>query len=108
MTLSEEDRHRLSQWCAARVPAHDRARRQIGYTVQGDEITISERRAPLYPELGTAWSSVPLVRLHHEGPHSSYWLIYAWSQQGRSWIPSGDQGNDPIALLDRYAADPAA
>jgi hypothetical protein len=108
MTLSEDDRQRLSQWCATRVPAGDRARRQIGYTVQGDEITISERRAPLYPELDSAWSSLPLVRLHHESPHSNRWLIYEWESAGRRWMPSGDHGSDPVTLLDRYAADPAA
>lgn len=106
MALPEDARsrlsHRLTLWCSTRVPAPDRSRRQIGYTLHGNEITIVDRRAPLYPELEIAWSTVPLVRLRLED--AGAWTLYQWAGRTEAWQRTGDPGDDPIALLDRYAA----
>src|SRR4051794_41636660 len=68
MSLPEDARHRLSQWCAAQVTGAERRRRQVGYTVHGDVVTVAERRAPRYPELGTSWTTRPLLRVRLRGP----------------------------------------
>jgi len=94
MSVPEEIRTRLSQWCTARVPADERDHHQIAYTIQGNAITILERRPPAYPELGPAWSATPVARLRHgpdgwqlDRPAGGYWQREA-------------TGSDPIALLD--------
>lgn len=95
--------HRLTQWCAARVPGTDRERHQIGYVIQGDDITIVDRRAPLYPELDRAWSAQPLLRLRPDDTTTGRWVVYAWDPARRAWVRSGAVGDDPVALLDEAA-----
>jgi hypothetical protein len=97
--VPEETRHQLSQWCTAQVPEAERAQRRIGYTIQGDDVTIVDRRAPTYPELHTAWSATPVARLRPDDPQGGSWSLYR---------PIGDDGwqrvssgVDPLALLDR-------
>lgn len=97
MSVSEEVRHRLSLWCAQRIPETEREGRQIGYSVDGAEVTIVDRRAPLYPELDAEWTSTPLARLH--AADDGRWRLYR-PRAGGGWDPQ-DDGPDPIALLDR-------
>jgi len=95
VVVPEEIRHRLSQWCTARIPDEERRQRRIGYTISGDEVTILDRRAPTYPELNTAWSSTPvaLLRAEHEA-----WTLYRPVGDDR-W-EKDSSGPDPLALLD--------
>ncbi|MHA6623836.1 DUF3024 domain-containing protein [Pseudonocardia sichuanensis] len=96
MAVPEEIRTRLSRWCAGRIPESERAQRQIAYTIQGDEVTILERRPPAYPELGSAWSATPMARLRRR---ESGWLLDRPVGPGE-WQHDAD-GSDPIELLDR-------
>jgi hypothetical protein len=99
MAVPDETRTRLSQWCAARVPDDERDQWQVGYTIQGDEVTIVERRPPAYPELGAAWSATPVaqLRLDDEGG----WALYR--PVGESGWRREASGPDPIALLDQVS-----
>lgn len=101
MTLPEEVRHRLSMWCADRVPDGDRERRQVGYTIQGNEITIHDRRPPTYPELGASWPSVTVARLRHDDPEPGRWTLYRPTGPD-DWERAAD-GADPVTLLDLLA-----
>jgi len=98
MPVSEEIRTLLSHWCAERVPEAEREQWQIGYTIQGDEITILDRRPPPYPELAAAWSATPiaLLRLNDEEPGG--WVLYRPIADG--WQRE-TAGHDPIALLEQ-------
>ncbi|OZM82918.1 hypothetical protein [Pseudonocardia sp. MH-G8] len=96
MAVPEEIRTRLSRWCAARIPAAEREQRQIAYTIHGDDVTILERRAPAYPELGAAWSATPMARLRRR---TGGWLLDRPVGTGH-WQHDAD-GSDPIELLDR-------
>lgn len=95
VVVPEEIRHRLSQWCTARIPDAERRQRQIGYTISGDEVTILDRRAPTYPELHTAWSSTPVALLRAE---NEAWTLYR-PVGDDEWQPVAS-GTDPLALLD--------
>ncbi|GAA1250595.1 hypothetical protein GCM10009609_12440 [Pseudonocardia aurantiaca] len=99
MTVSDEIRTRLSQWCAARVTDEEREQRQVAYTIQGDDVTIVERRPPAFPELGHAWSAVPVARLRKED--GGMWTLF-WPVEGGEWRREAC-GDDPIALLDEAA-----
>lgn len=108
MAVPEEIRIRLSRWCTACVPDAERAQRQIGYTIQGDEVTIVARRPPTYPELDAAWSSTPLAQLRRSDPEPGLWSLYRPAGPGGdghgSWQREGPPANDPVALLDRILA----
>lgn len=101
MALPEDTRHRLSQWCAARVPGAERGRRRVAYTTHGDEITISERRAPRFPELGSAWASHPMIRLRLDRPGTGRWIAFRPSGDDGDWQRVGESAGDPITLLER-------
>ena len=102
MTVPEEVRHQLSVWCADRVPDGEREQHQIGYTIQGDEITIHDRRPPTYPELGASWPAVAVARLRYEDPERGRWTLYR-PDGSDGWARAAD-GDDPLTLLD-LAAD---
>lgn len=99
MGPSEEIRHALSEWCTARIPEAERERRQIGYTVQGAEVTITDRRAPGHPRLDAGWTGTPLARLRVD--EGGRWTLYRPAADG-GWIRTSD-GDDPIALLEAQA-----
>jgi len=99
MAVPEEIRTRLSQWCAARVPAGERDQHQIAYTIHGDAITIFDRRPPAYPELGPAWSATPLARLVRVDDE---WQLERPAGRGE-WRPDAT-GSDPIELLEQVRA----
>jgi hypothetical protein len=101
MSVPEEVRHRLSLWCADRVPERERDQRQVGYTIQGDEITIHDRRAPVYPELDAAWPAVAVARLRNDDPAPGRWTLYR-PAGAEDWERAGD-GDDPVDLLDLLA-----
>jgi hypothetical protein len=99
--VPEEIRHRLSVWCAAAVPEWERAQRQIGYTIQGDAITILDRRPPAYPELGAAWTATPLAQLRVDDPEPGRWSLYRRVGESDAWTREGPPGEDPLVLLER-------
>jgi hypothetical protein len=101
MGPSEEIRHALSQWCTARIPEEERGRRQIGYTVQGAEVTIIDRRAPAHPRLDAGWTSTPLALLRLDPDGSGRWTLYRPAADG-GWTRTSE-GDDPIALLAAQA-----
>jgi hypothetical protein len=106
MPVPDETRTRLSRWCATRVPADEREHHRFGYTIHGPEITIIERRAPAYPELGAEWSSTPLARLRLGDPQQGVWSLYRPTGRG-GWRWEAE-GEDPLVLLDRIARRPQA
>ena len=101
MTVPEDVRHRLSRWCADRVPDGERDRRQVGYTIQGAEITLHDRRPPTYPELDASWPSVAVARLRYDDPRPGRWTLYQPTDSD-GWMPAAD-GEDPLALLELLA-----
>ena len=99
MGSSEEIRHALTQRCTACIPEGEREHRQIGYTVQGAAVTITDRRAPSHPRLDAEWRSTPLARLRVDG--DSRWTPYRPADDG-AWTRTSE-GDDPIALLETQA-----
>lgn len=98
MVVPEEIPRRLSRWCAARIPDVEREQRQIGYTIQGDEVTIVDRRSPAFPELGAEWSATPIAQLRVDDPDPGVWSLYR-PVGGDGWRRA-TTGEDPLALLD--------
>lgn len=97
MSVPEQVRHELSRWCADRLPPAERERRRIGYTIQGSDVTILDRRAPTFPELGGGWTSTPLARLQFD--EDGRWTLLR--PGGRGEWDVEDAGPDPLVLLER-------
>jgi hypothetical protein len=97
MPVPEQVRQALSRWCAERIPEAERERRRIGYTIQGSDVTILDRRAPTYPELGGPWPSTPLARLRLA--EDGRWSLLRPGRRG-GWDVE-DTGPDPLVLLER-------
>lgn len=102
MSVPEQVRHALSRWCAERIPEAERARHRVGYTIQGADVTILDRHAPTYPELGAEWTSTPLARLHVDA--GGRWSLLRPRSDG-GWAEE-DAGPDPLALLARVSGSP--
>ncbi|MGH3614405.1 MAG: hypothetical protein ACRDRK_17815 [Pseudonocardia sp.] len=101
MAVPEEIRTRLSRWCTASIPHSERAHRQIGYTIHGDDVTIVDRRPPIYPEQDVAWTSTPLAQLRRSDPEQGLWSLYRPGPDGPgSWQREGQAADDPFVLLD--------
>jgi hypothetical protein len=95
MAVPEEIRARVTEWCAACLPAEVRDRRRIAFTSVGDTLTILDRRPPAVPELGAVWSSTPLARLRSEG---DTWTLSLPTVDGERWQRQAS-AEDPLTLL---------
>ncbi|MCF7552006.1 MULTISPECIES: hypothetical protein [Pseudonocardia] len=96
MAVPEEIRARVTEWCAACLPADARNRRRIAFTSVGDTLTVLDRRPPAVPELGTVWSSTPLARLRRE---QDTWALYLPTSGGDRWVRQEPGATDPLTLL---------
>lgn len=85
------------------VPADERAYRRIGWAVHEDEVRLTERRAPEFPELTTAWSITPLAKLRYGMPGPGLWTIYRPGAEPGTWERFGTPSRDPFELLARAA-----
>jgi hypothetical protein len=103
MPVPEEVRHALSRWCAERIPDAERERHRVGYTIQGADVTILDRRAPTYPELGAEWTSTPLARLHLA--EDGTWSLLRPHPRDR-WEPEAT-GPDPLQQQERVSTPQA-
>jgi hypothetical protein len=95
----------LSRWCADRVPAHVRSRLQVAYKIHGEQVTITERRPPAYPELNSAWSIARIAQLRHNEPEKGLWRLYRPTDGG--WTRYDHAPSTmPEPLLAEVARDP--
>ena len=97
MSVPEDERSAIAAWCAARVSAAKRPRWRLGWAVQGDDVTLAERRAPEPPDV--RWSSTPLARLSRDG--DGRWTLHR-PGPGGTWRAT-TCGPDPVALLEDQA-----
>jgi len=99
VVVPEEFRSRLAVWCREHVPPAERGHRRLGWAISGDEVRISAREAPTFPELSSAWTTTPLARLRYRDPGPGLWTLYRPAGEDR-WEPFGRPAEDPFALLD--------
>ena len=68
-----------------------------------DEVRLTERRAPEFPELTSAWSITPLAKLRYGMPGPGLWTIYRPGAEPGTWERFGTPSRDPFELLARAA-----
>lgn len=91
----------VQRFCEQRVP--DRARHQVRveHHVEGNTVTIVERRAPWRPDIGPEWTSVPIAQLRYT---AGMWTVY-WADRDGRWLRIDDlphaENVDPLlAAID--------
>jgi hypothetical protein len=106
MHVTDEHRAIVRRWCAQRVPESQRDSMQISYSERAGRITISCRRAPVFPELATEWSTAPIAQLRHDAADDRWVLL--WPDSGGRWhrYPDETKAVSPAPLLDIVDADP--
>jgi len=107
MPVPTEYQALLIRWCADRVPGHARARLQIGYRIHGDQVTITERHPPEFPELNWAWSTTQIAQLRYNDPEQGLWRLYLPVEDGWQRYDHPPAAT-PEPLLAEIAADPAS
>jgi len=107
VAVPEEFRALFSRWCASQVPADRRDSLQIGYLMHGNEVTIMERHPPTFPELGAAWTSMPIAQLRYRDPERLLWSLYL--PAGEDWrrYEGAHPAARPERLLEEIELDPA-
>jgi hypothetical protein len=76
MAVPQEYQDLFVRWCAEQVPARLKDRLQVAYSIHGDQVTISERRPPPFPELDAAWTAAPVAQLRYNEPEKGLWRLY--------------------------------
>jgi len=96
----------IRRWCASQVPASQRDSVRISYSERAGRVTLSQRRAPTYPELATGWSTAPIAQLRYD-PATERWSLL-WPDSGGRWhrYPTEAKATTPQPLLDIVDADP--
>lgn len=100
MAVSEDFPERLAAWCREHVPVAEREHRRLGWAINGDDVQISAREAPAFPELSAAWTTTPLARLRQHDPQPGQWSLYRPTGED-GWERFGEPAGDPFELLDR-------
>ncbi len=106
MHVSDEHRAIVRRWCADRVSEAQRDSVQISYSERAGRITLSCRRAPVFPELATEWSTAPIAQLRYDAADGRWVLL--WPDSGGRWhrYPDESKATSPAPLLDIVDADP--
>jgi hypothetical protein len=104
--VPDEHRALVRRWCAARIPEDQRDQMRISYSERAGRITLSARRAPVFPELGTGWTTEPIAQLRLL-PDEERWILL-WPDSGGRWhrYPDETKASTPAPLLDIIDADP--
>src|SRR5690242_12166020 len=98
----------IESWCERRVPAHVRDQVRVEAIVDGNRITIVERRPPLLDEFGPEWITVPVARLRYV--HKDRQWRLRWCDRNERWhrYDSIEPTPDVFVLLEEVERDPAA
>lgn len=104
--MPDDHRAIVRRWCAAQVPDAQRDAVQVSYSERAGRITLTQRRAPVFPELATEWSSSPIAQLRFD-PGTEQWTLL-WPDSGGRWhrYPDESKAATPKPLLDIVDADP--
>lgn len=79
--LPDTDLHRITRYCADRVPAHARDQVRVEHTIRGRSVTIIETRPP-WDGVGD-WTRRPIAQLRHDGRRWRLW----WPDRNTRWHP---------------------
>jgi hypothetical protein len=96
----------IHAYCEQRVPPHALAQVRVEAIVEGNAVTIVERRPPWHAGLGPELTTSPIARLRFV-VKDRWWVLY-WRDRDQKWHPYPHDGRsaDVAVLLDEIDGDP--
>jgi Protein of unknown function (DUF3024) len=95
----------ISLFCENRIPLDARDEVRLEYAVEGDSITIIERRPPWSKLFGPDWTRMTIAQLRYD-ERTGTWSLYAADSDDR-WFPYDvDPAPDVGPLLAEIGEDP--
>ncbi len=96
----------IRAYCEQRVPPHAREDVRIEAELEGNAVTIVERRRPWRQGVGSDWTSSAVARLRYVVRNKS-WTLYSRDRNGR-WHPytEATPTADVTVLLNEIDEDP--
>lgn len=98
----------IRSFCEQRVPPHALDQVRVEANVEGNAVTIAERRPAWHKDAGTEWTTMPIARLRYVHTHQ-HWTLF-WRDRNERWhrydrvAPTADV----TALLNEVQRDPTA
>jgi Protein of unknown function (DUF3024) len=98
----------IRSYCEQRVPPHTLHQVRVEAIVDGNTVTIAERRAPWRPDFGTEWTTAPIARPRYVHKHRHWALL--WRDRNQRWhrYDFVEPTADVTALLAEIDQDPTA
>jgi Protein of unknown function (DUF3024) len=96
----------IRSYCEQRVPPHALHQVRIEAIVDGNTVTIAERRAPWRPDFGPEWTTGPVARLRYVHKYRHWTLL--WRDRNQRWhhYDLVEPTADVTVLLDEIEKDP--
>ncbi|HEY2655752.1 MAG TPA: DUF3024 domain-containing protein [Solirubrobacteraceae bacterium] len=93
-------------YCEQRVPPHVLDQVRLEASVDGNAVTIVERRAPWRPDFGPEWTTGPVARLRYVHKYR-HWTLF-WRDRNERWhrYHLVQPTADVTFLLDEIERDP--
>ena len=96
----------IRSYCEQRVPPHALHQVRVEAIVDGNTVTIAERRAPWRPDFGPEWTTGPVARLRYVHKHGHWTLLWRDSNQRWHHYDFVEPTPDVTLLLDEIEKDP--
>jgi len=96
----------IRSYCEQRVPPHALDQVRVEANVDGNTVTIIERRAPWRPDFGPEWTAGPVARLRYVHKYR-HWTLF-WRDRNQRWHHYDliEPAVDVTLLLDEIERDP--
>ncbi len=98
----------IQTFCERRVPPKALDQVRVEAIVEGNAVTIVERRPPWRADADSEWTTQPIARLRYVHKHERWSL--SWRDRDERWHRYDDvaPATSVTALLDEIERDPAA
>ncbi|MGZ4219425.1 MAG: DUF3024 domain-containing protein [Solirubrobacteraceae bacterium] len=96
----------IRSYCDQRVPPHALDQLRVDAIVDGNTVTLVERRPPWRPDFGPDWTTGPVARLRCVHKHRHWTLL--WRDRDQRWhhYDLVEPTADVTVLLDEIEQDP--
>ena len=96
----------IRSYCEQRIPPHALDQVRVEASVDGNAVTIVERRSPWRADFGPEWTAGPVARLRYVHKHQHWTLL--WRDRNERWhrYDLVEPTADVTVLLDEIERDP--
>ncbi len=96
----------IRSYCEQRVPPHALDEVRVEAIVDGNTVTIVERRPPWRPDFGPEWTTGRVARLRYVHKYRHWRLLWRDRNEGWQRYDRVEPTTDVTVLLDEIEQDP--